>query len=55
MAEEQAVEPARLARTECREAAQGDATGWRTYRTVDDEVAVYGPGCAAREVGEDEV
>jgi len=39
---------------ECRDAAQGDAISWRAYLSVDDEVAIYRPGCAEREFGEDE-
>ena len=54
MAEQQSVTQGRLTCVECREAAYGDALGWRAYLSVDYEVAVYCPGCAEREFGEDE-
>jgi dissimilatory sulfite reductase (desulfoviridin) alpha/beta subunit len=46
-------EPRRLTCVECGKTARGDATGWRSYVTVDDQVATYCPACAERVFGED--
>jgi hypothetical protein len=38
---------------ECgRTSPPAEPAGWRAYLTVDDEVAVYCPDCAAREFGD---
>jgi hypothetical protein len=36
---------------ECGRIAQGDASGWRSYPTNDDELAIYCPDCAKEEFG----
>lgn len=36
---------------ECRATASGAAPGWRSFLTIDDEVATYCPECAEREFG----
>jgi hypothetical protein len=35
--------------TECGRVAQGDASGWRSFLTDDDELVTYCPKCAERE------
>ena len=42
----------RLVCVECQTLAPRDARGWRTYLTVDDEVATYCPDCAREEFGD---
>lgn len=42
-------ERAGLECVECGARSSGDARGWRTYLTVDDELASYCPACGERE------
>jgi hypothetical protein len=44
-------EPHRLACLECRQVAQGNASGWRAYLRADGALAIYCAECAKREFG----
>lgn len=46
----------RLERTcaECHRAWIDESERWRSYLTIDDELALYCPDCAAREFGDDD-
>ncbi len=47
---ERPVSKNRLQCCECGRVSDKDGRGWKAYLTVDDEVALYCPACAQREV-----